>query len=433
MVGKLSYKLQTVLVLIYLAVIPLLYKADPVAFHNQKLIALYTSIGGIFLLSIFLNSDFAEKYRLSFKTFKWERRLFLIAILFMFMSLFNNLLVMQSFVNAGYVSTKVFFGAGPNYLSIFYYWFNILLFMSLVPVWHYLDKRIIKIVTVASLTITGLLIAYQIFVNDFIGVARSYLFGFGNSNYTPDPFALVGLMLVVPLLFSKKIKWTEIIIGIFMFVVVLLSLSRAAYVGLFASVLFTLIYLGVNKKLELKRTLILAVVGVLVLTGSIFVLYQLGDTSILNDFKSLLTLFSGENDFAGISSLRTDLWAATFDKMNSEPVIWFLGNGQSVYIWTAETTSYLVTNVHNMYLDVLFSGGIFVFIAFIALLVKQFIYALKLTKYDTKNVILLSGLVFVMVKWMFNSLNAIHSPFIMMIFVLISYRYMQMKNEKAVD
>ena len=433
MENKLSYKLQSILVLIYLAVIPLLYKADPVEFHNQKLVALYSVIGGIFLLSVLLGKDFSKKYRLSFKTFKWERRLFTVAILFMFMSLFNNLLVMQSFVNAGYISTKVFFGAGPNYLSIFFYWFCILMLTALIPVWHYLNKGLIKIVTVASLSITGLLIAYQVFINDFIGVARTYLFGFGNSNYTPDPFALVGLMLIIPLLFSKKINWIETFVGIFMFVIVLLSLSRAAFMGLFVSVLFTIIYLAVTKKLAIKRTIILAVAGVAFLATSIFVLSSIGDSGIVNDFKSLLDVLSGDKSFATVSSLRVDLWKATIAEMNSKPIIWFLGNGQSVYIWTAETTSYLVTNVHNMYLDILFSGGIVVFITFITLLVRQFIFALRLVKYDTKNIVLLSGMVFILVKWMFNSLNAIHSPFIIMVFVLISYRYMIMKNEEKVD
>lgn len=428
MENKLTYKIQTALLIIYIGVLPLLYKQNPNEFHNLKLLVLYLLIAAFFVVALFTMGSYSEKFRLSLKTFKWERRLFGLAILFMFLSLFNNVLEMSSFVKAGYIGTPVFYGAGPNYLSIFFYWGLMMLFITLVPVWHYVKRDWVKYAGVGSLVIVGLLIMYQVFINDFIGVARSYLFGFGNSNYTPDPFALAGLVLVIPFLFSKKINWIETGIGVFMFVIVLLSLSRAAFVGLGVSVLFTLIYLGVTRRLEWKRTLILGTAGILVLAGAILVLNQAGDSGIFNDFQSLFSLFSGDSDFAGISSLRTDLWNATIEYMNAKPIIWLLGNGQSVYIWQAETTSYLVTNVHNMYLDVLFSGGIVVFLVFMVLLVKQYIYAFRLAKHDVSNVVLLAGLVFVCTKWLFNSLNAIHSPFIVLLIIVLNYRYMELKN-----
>lgn len=428
MENKLTYKIQTALLIIYIGVIPLLYKKDPQEFHNVKLLVMYLLIASFFVVALFTMGSYSEKFKLAIKTYKLERRLFILAIIFMFLSLFNNILEMSSYVKAGYIGSPVFYGAGPNYLSIFFYWGLIMLFFTLVPVWHYVKKDWVKYAAMGSLIIVGLLIAYQVFINDFVGVARSYLFGFGNSNYVPDPFALAGLVLVIPFLFSKKINWIETVIGIFMFFIVLLSLSRAAFMGLGVSVLFTLIYLAVTKRLELKRTLLLAVAGVVVLTGAILVLNAAGDSGIFSDFQSLFNLFTGESDLAGISSMRTDLWKATIDYMNAKPVIWFLGNGQSVYIWNAETTSYLVTNVHNMYLDVLFSGGLIVFGVFMTLLVKQYIYAFKLAKYDVKNVVLLSGLVFISVKWLFNSLNAVHSPFIVLLLIVLNYRYMEYKN-----
>ncbi len=467
MENKLAYKLQTGLLIIYLAVLPLLYSQNPQAFHNIKLYTMYSVIGGIALVALFFGRHFREKLRLSFKTFKTERRIMTIIVILMFLSLFQNMIMMQLFVKVGYLGTPIFLGAGPNYLSIFFYWGAMLLFLTVVPVWDYVKKDWIKYATIAALVITGLLIAYQVFVNDFVGVGRNYLFGFGNSNYVPDPFAIVGLALVLPFLFSEKIKWHEIAIGAFFFFIVLLSVSRAAYVGIGAAVLFTLLYLIIRKKVNWKRTGLLVGITLGVLIVSYLILGAIGDTGLASDFDSLRRLLSGESDLAGISSLRTELWGATFNRMNSDPIIWFLGNGQSVFMWVvtqegvnytfsnltelqivaengarflilneggvetvhAIQNSYMVTNVHNMYIDVLFSGGIFVFVGFMFLLVKQFIYGFKLANADIKNVVILAAMVFIVFKWMFNSLNAVHSPFVLMVFIINSYRYMELKKE----
>ena len=430
---KLSFMLQTLLVIVYLAVIPLLYSKNTGIFHGYKILTLYGVFGLVFIVTILFNGDFTEQLKLSFKTFKLERKLMIIAALFMFISLFSNIAVMKAYVRLNYVGTPVFFGAGPNYLSIFFYWGCMLLFLALLPVWHYIKRDWVKYATITSLIITGLLITYQVFIYDFIEESRTFLFGFGNSNHAPDPFAIIGLALIIPFLFSKKIKWVEFIIGIFFFFVVLLTLSRAAFVGLVVSMVFSFVYLGVTKRLEIKRTLILVLGGLAVLTISILVLKQIGDTGIIADLQSFLSFLTGERSIASVSSSRTEAWVATFDEMNLNPIIWLFGNGQSVFVWETDVNVALITNVHNMYLDILFSAGIFVFVIFIVLLVKQFIYALKLAKYDVKNVVLLSAITFILVKWMFNSLNAVHSPFIIMVFIINSYRYMEYKKTEEVS
>jgi len=100
-----------------------------------------------------------------------------------------------------------------------------------------------------------------------------------------------------------------------------------------------------------------------------------------------------------------------------------------VYLWLDEGTQYLVTNVHQMFLDVLMSGGIVVFAAFVFLLVQQFRYVFQLMKLDVKYVTLFAGLLFVMGKWLFNSLNGLHAPFVFVVFILITYHYMMNAKE----
>ncbi|XMB85741.1 O-antigen ligase family protein [Mycoplasmatota bacterium WC44] len=424
---KLPYLIQTVLIVVLLAVTPLLYSADYGTFHRIKLQTIYLVVTLIFLVSIFCFKCFKDEYIDSFKIFKTERKLLLTAIFFMFCSLFQNISQMNWFVRNGH-SNGVFWGARPNYLSIFFYIIAIIFIMTSIPSVKHVYRRIINISVIVSLVIVGSVILYQIFVNDFIGVGRSELFGFGNSNYTPDAFAIIGLLLLVPLMFKDKINIINTLIGVFLFVIVLLSLSRAAFIGLFISLLVTLIILIKNKHLKWIRVLILGVSASLAVIGLVYITKVLGSEALLNDFKTLYDLISGQASAGELSSLRTDLWVAAIDELTRNPLTILFGNGQSVFIWQHGAESYLVTNVHNQYVDILLSGGIVVFGIFMYLLIKQFTYASRLVKSDITNISLLAALIFITTKWMFNSLNAIHSPFVLIVFILISYRYMEIKR-----
>jgi hypothetical protein len=170
------------------------------------------------------------------------------------------------------------------------------------------------------------------------------------------------------------------------------------------------------------------------------VLIGLGESIVLDNFTSLLSVFSTDGDLSVVSSLRTPLWGSAIQmwlygiadgtevfRLNFASIIF--GNGQSVYLWLDEGTQYLVTNVHQMFLDVLMSGGIVVFAAFVFLLVQQFRYVFQLMKLDIKYVTLFAGLLFVMGKWLFNSLNGLHAPFVFVVFILITYHYMMNAKE----
>jgi hypothetical protein len=164
------------------------------------------------------------------------------------------------------------------------------------------------------------------------------------------------------------------------------------------------------------------------------VLLLFGETVILNNFESLLRLVRGESSLADASSNRTLLWLSAIEmwlygiadgtevfRLNGATI--FFGNGQSVYLWLEGTTQYLVTNVHQMYLDVLMSGGIVVFLVFLYLLVKQVQFSLALISWNPQHLILFSALVFTLTKWFFNSLNGLHAPFVYSTFFLITSLY----------
>ena len=429
----LIHKWTTLLVLIYLAVPPLMYNDDPVTFHLIKLNTMYITIS-LLVLTVVIGYNSFPLLGTAWRYFKKERWMALIVFFIMLFSLAINFPQMNLFVRAQVLTTPVFYGAGPNFISIFYYWLAFLVFFVGPVVFHELPKRLVITVVMVSLFITGSLISYQVLVNDFMGVARTYLFGFGNSNYTPDAFAIFGLYLLIPLLYQKKINIYSTALGIFFFVVVLLSISRASWVGLAVAVLGSIIYLIVAKQIDWKRIGILSGLGLSVIGGLILVLVILGQTIIIDNFTSLLGVFSPDGDLAAISSLRTPLWASAIEMWwygvadgtevfgpNLATIIF--GNGQSVYLWVDAGTQYLVTNVHQMFLDVLMSAGIFVFGLFIYFIYLLFSYVQKLLQTDIKYLSLFAGLLFIMGKWFFNSLNGLHAPFVYTVVILIYYYY----------
>ena len=310
-------------------------------------------------------------------------------------------------------------------------------------IYPHLPKKLIISVILLSLFVTGALISYQILIDDFMGVARTYLFGFGNSNYTPDAFSVFGIYLLIPLLYQKKINIYSTALGIFFFVVVLLSISRAAWVALAIAVLGAILYLIISKRVDWTRLGILSGLGISVIGLLVLVLVGLGETVILDDFASLLEVFSSNSDLAEISSLRTPLWASAIEMWlygvadgtevfgpNFATIMF--GNGQSVYLWVDAGTQYLVTNVHQMFFDVLMSAGIFVFGLFMYFLYLQFKYVLSLVNQNLRYLSLFSALLFIMGKWLFNSLNGLHAPFIYTVPILIFTYYSIFSDTKKV-
>ena len=438
----LIHKWTTFLVLIYMALPPLLYNDDPVTFHIIKLNTMYVSISLITLTVLFGYRHFPY-LSINWNLFKKERWLTFIAFFFMLFSLAINFPQMNLFVRAGVVTTPVFYGAGPNFISIFYYWLAFLVLFVGPVIYPHLPKKLVVSVILFSLFITGALISYQILIDDFMGVARTYLFGFGNSNYTPDAFAIFGIYLLIPLLYQKKINIYSTALGIFFFVVVLLSISRAAWVALAIAVLGAILYLIISKRVDWTRLGILSGLGISVIGLVVLVLVGLGETIILDDFASLLEVFSSNSDLAAISSLRTPLWASAIEMWlygvadgtevfgpNFATIMF--GNGQSVYLWVDAGTQYLVTNVHQMFFDVLMSAGIFVFGLFMYFLYLQFKYVLSLVNQNLRYLSLFSALLFIMGKWLFNSLNGLHAPFIYTVPILIFTYYSISSDTKKV-
>ena len=438
---KTIYKWTFLLLVSYFVVPPLLYNVEPVDFHLIKLNTMYIAGGLLVLTLLFGYQHFPY---LSEYWNKYKRGIRLVGILFLLMifSLAINLPQMNLFVRAEVITTSVFYGAGPNFISIFYYWLGLILLFSVPIVIPQISKKLLFILIVLSLFITAMVLIYQVFVFDFMGVGRTYLFGFGNSNYTADAFAVIGLFLTIPMLYEEKINVYRSLIGILFFVIVLVSLSRAAFLGLFAAAIGSVIYLVVMKQLNVKRFSVLFGLALVTFALALSVFALTGDTTIFGDLTSFTDLITGQRELSDVAGLRTPLWGSAIEmwlygSVDGTEVFglnWgsiLFGNGQSVYIWQTETTQFLVTNVHQMYLDILMSLGIFGFGIFMYFLYQLSQMALKLSKSNMIYIPLLSALMFTFTKWFFNSLNGLHAPFIYLIAVLILSEYLRLDTKNS--
>lgn len=422
--------LQTVLLIIYFGVIPLIYSYEAREFYLYKLIILYSSITLLFIVTLISFHSIKGDYYFLIKIYQIEYRLIIMAILLLITSQIINYEYLHNLFSNEFFSREKYFGLGPNYLVYYFYIFSFVFVGTAIVIMKGLNSKLIGQVVVFSLVLVGIVIIYQIFVNDFLKIGENFLFGWGNSNSTPDAFAIVGLMLLIPSLYKQKINYLHIILGILFFEIILLSQSRAAYVGTLVSLLITaIILIKMKKSNSIKVAIFFACLFILVIVS--YLLFEkegfVESTGSILDSGALISRL----EFNSLS--RRDIWYGSLMLFARTPITILFGIGQGVFFWNTEESITLITNVHNQYLEILLSGGIILFSVFISLLVKQFIYVFKLIKYNVDNVVLLSALIFICIKWLFNSLNATHSPFIFMVFVLISYRYLEMKRNEKVN
>lgn len=421
--------IQTALLVIHLGLIPLIYSYDAREFFEFKLIILYSSITLLFIVTLISFHSLRDDYNFLIKIYQTEYRLIVMAILLLITSQIINYEYLHNLFSNEFFSREKFFGLGPNYIIFYFYFFAFVFIGNSILILKEINIKFLGQMVVSSLVLVGIIIIYQIFVNDFLKFDESFLFGWGNRNSTPDAFAIVGLMLLIPSLYKQKINYLHIILGILFFEIILLSQSRAAYVGTLVSLLITaIILIKMKKSNSIKVAIFFACLFILVIV-SYLLFEKLGFYESAGPILDSGTLIS--QDGYNPRSSRVDMWYGALMLFARTPITIIFGIGQGVYFWNTEESIILITNVHNQYLEILLSGGVILFGIFISLLVRQFIYVFKLIKYNIDNVVLLSALIFICIKWMFNSLNVIHSPFILMVFVLISFRYLEMKkNEK---
>lgn len=426
---KTQKAIQTILLIIYFSVTPLLVNYNPIIFHDIKLLNIYISIFFIFLTVLIGYKENKELYLEYRKTFKWELILTGVALLFMMVSFYVNYTEMNTLITSSEFRSELWKGVGPNFLSLSFYFFSFLLISSAVLIVKNIKYQLISKTIVASLILVGFIIFYQIFVDDFLGRGQHYLFGWGNSNYTPDPFSIIGILLLFPLLFTKKINYFNLMIGILFLEIVLLSSSRAAYIALFISISISLLIILFKKMITLKKILIIFGFAVLIILFSYQLFLYLGSETGYEDLMDLSSF--SENKTLDHFSLynRVDLWSISFEHFYNNFNSIVFGIGQSVYIYDTESVHFLVTNAHNQYIDVLLSSGVIVLGIFIVLIYRQFRYAIKLLNYDIRNIVYLTCLIFITVKWLFNSMNTSHSPYIFLVFILISYQYHELSRQ----
>ncbi|MEK4004778.1 O-antigen ligase family protein [Paenibacillus sp. FSL H3-0333] len=207
-------------------------------------------------------------------------------------------------------------------------------------------------------------------IQQFIGIMNSsvkdfYEFKFASSSLFEDPnnfasYLIVGLFISYGLLKTKKSFLSNKQLKIIIFVQLLafiLTLSRGAYIGLFAAIIINIFYINRTSYMRIIKSIIL------------FVLFVM---AILFIYK----IFS--QDYSAMS--RLGLWRVGLDMTLSNPLFGVgLGNFP-IYFFDYLKTNLLIVNpyTHNLFLKVSSETGVIGLLLFLNIFIGPL-------KYITKN------------------------------------------------
>lgn len=384
-------RILNILIFLLIIILPLqtryfLYvgKINNIFFEYGSLAIYLSDIYVVFLIIYLLIYNFKNKL------FKFNNKTKTISFLLIIFNIFLNL----SLINSINKNISIYF-------NIRFFIFSIFIFLLLFPK---IDKKYFKDGFIYSGVIQGIMAIYQfanqkIIANKFLGLSDHFPYDLGTSvveNYSgrflrsygllPHP-NILGIFLVTSFAFlffeilknRKKNYINYFLLGI-IFIGIILTFSRAAFIILIVFILITLFYIIKNKvKINVEKIVIIF----LILFTNIFI------------FKSLIFTRISDNRLNNISNIeRENQYFESTDIVRNNFLFGVGERNYTTYISRVDNIKnvYDLKPVHNIYILILSELGIFGFVTFIILItVPLFI------KYDIEIMIvyfliLLSGL-----------------------------------------
>lgn len=123
--------LQTVLLIIYFGVIPLIYSYEVREFYLYKLIILYSSITLLFIVTLISFHSIKGDYYFLIKIYQIEYRLIVMAILLLITSQIINYEYLNNLFSNEFFSREKLFGIGPNHLIFIFIFSHLYLLAQL--------------------------------------------------------------------------------------------------------------------------------------------------------------------------------------------------------------------------------------------------------------------------------------------------------------
>lgn len=321
-------------------------------------------------------------------------------------------------------------GVTPNLLSTIFYVF-VLIFINIIsPIITKLKLHRLLNIFIIVFILISIVISIQFYYTDIIykeNIDIKLFFALGNRNYAVVPFSLLLILSIFNYLNNTKKHYMIIPIALFLNIV-LISLTRGAWLSLFGTFTVLSIYILIfNKKFLINKNK--KILNIFIVFILVFIL-----SNVFSDFKVYDRIFNNVNitaskDFHDLanefSSDRLNTWKQGLKLMN-KPKRVLIGISPAV----ANNYGIRYTNFHNQYIESLVTLGIFGFIGFILFIIFLNYYSFLITKKEFNNIGLLGCSIFISIKWFFNSINSLNFIYSLLIICIILGKYMDINSMK---
>lgn len=308
-------------------------------------------------------------------------------------------------------------GRLPAFLSLELYAYSLLFVLVMYPFF----KKYFRFKFIECLSYYHILLGlYSIIHYYYFAEFKALIYSFGNSNYAGDPYLILYFFIMIPML-TSKLNYKHLIISTLLLVLAFFPNSRALILSACATMMFITLYLAFRRKITVKGVIILGVQFILV-TGInlLFVRPGVGDINTFNSFVG------GEITADTLSAGRITLWTNILQTSVRDIPTFLFGTGPSTFRWLGGSNH----NAHNMYIEIFGSMGIVGLIIFTIIFFKFLIAAFKIAQRNIQLTYLLTALIYIFTKWMFNSYMATTSVYVLMVFTIILVQFDKLEEEK---
>lgn len=337
--------------------------------------------------------------------------------------------------------TQAFFGILPNFMGYLAFLVSPLFVYVTLPAFKNINKKKVLAISYISFSILSIIIHIQYFYKDFLycqpaNYNLAFHGGLGNRNYASSTFCFLFILSFVSILTtkSKREKYLLFIPFSLFYSIILISLTRGAWVALFAVAVVFFIYTMLKKPEVIikQKTLILLIISLMLLI--FFIVNIFGEWTVYSRiFKTINEINSGES-LNKISSKRTDIWSVSL-RLTKKPKTFLIGTGPyNFYLYLTEKDfPEKITSIHNQYIESLVATGILGLLSFIIFILTIFYYSIYITVKEYENIGFFLCIVYLITSLIFISINATNFIYFLIIIAEVTNKYMLIKSEDKVD
>ena len=295
-----------------------------------------------------------------------------------FICLFMFFTVLSTFT--AYNKTVALYGYYNRYEGMFTLLFYGFLYLDckLLPEKKHITKYIIIILSAGIIQfICSILQFAGLFEKVIFMYTGEYIIGLTeNANFLGSMVCLTTIISIAYFLFIKK----HYIFMLISFIISYITLLLANCTGPFITTVFVfvimVIYLIVKKKINVKRTIIITLLMIALYPAVLYHNNQIGEdikltfnlvhNIFVKDKKDKIEVENfDDNDFLALGNQRIRIWKNVIVNSAKKPILGYGPDNMGLLYKAMDGEKFTADKAHNIYLNILYSSGIFAMLSFI--------------------------------------------------------------------